>query len=66
MIRKTEPLRMLDEGRALAMASPTAAELPIKGRIFQVNYFLFRLLISVHYNFDRLFRILIYLIVNDL
>ncbi|VDM23125.1 unnamed protein product [Wuchereria bancrofti] len=34
--RKSKPLRALDERRALAMVSPTAAELPIKGRTFQL------------------------------
>ncbi|KAK6107736.1 DB module family protein [Brugia pahangi] len=33
--RNSKPLRALDERRMLAMASPTAAELPIKGRTFQ-------------------------------
>ncbi|EJD73896.1 hypothetical protein LOAG_18715, partial [Loa loa] len=33
--RQSKPLRVLDERRALAMASPTAAELPIKGRILR-------------------------------
>uniref|UniRef100_A0A0R3RT20 DB domain-containing protein n=1 Tax=Elaeophora elaphi TaxID=1147741 RepID=A0A0R3RT20_9BILA len=32
---KSIPLRVLDERRALAMASPTAAKLPTKGRTFQ-------------------------------
>ncbi|CAG9531183.1 unnamed protein product [Cercopithifilaria johnstoni] len=32
---KTVSLKVMDERRALAMASPTAAELPMKGRTFQ-------------------------------